>query len=107
TDTHLILVDLSKKSLTGDKAATILEEAGIVVNKNSIPFDPQPPSITSGIRPGTPALTTRGMREPEMQLIGKWINKILSSPEDRTLRKKMRSWVRELCQQFPIYEDSK
>ena len=107
TDTHLILVDLSKKSLTGDKAATILEEAGIVVNKNSIPFDPQPPSITSGIRPGTPALTTRGMREPEMQLIGKWINKILSSPEDRTLRKKMRSWVRELCQQFPIYEDLK
>jgi len=107
TDTHLILVDLSKKSLTGDKAATILEEAGIVVNKNSIPFDPQPPSITSGIRPGTPALTTRGMREPEMQLIGKWINKILSSPEDRTLRKKMRGWVRELCQQFPIYEDLK
>ncbi|MFQ6067124.1 MAG: serine hydroxymethyltransferase [bacterium] len=107
TDTHLMLVDLSKKSLTGDKAATILEEAGIVVNKNSIPFDPQPLSITSGIRPGTPALTTRGMREPEMQQIGGWINKILSSPKDKTLRKKIRSGVRELCQQFPIYKDLK
>ncbi len=107
TDTHLMLVDLSKKGLTGDKAATILEEAGIVVNKNSIPFDLQPKSITSGIRPGTPALTTRGMREPEMQLIGEWINKILSNPEDRNLRKKIRSWVRVLCQQFPIYEDLK
>jgi len=107
TDTHLILVDLSKKSLTGDKTATILEEAGIVVNKNSIPFDPQPPSITSGIRPGTPALTTRGMKESEVQLIGRWINKIISSPKDKTLRKKIRSSVRDLCQQFPIYEDLK
>jgi glycine hydroxymethyltransferase len=107
TDTHLMLVDLSKRSLTGDKAATILEEAGIVVNKNSIPFDSQPPSITSGIRPGTPALTTRGMREPEMQLIGGWIRKILSSPKDKSLRKKIISLARELCQQFPIYKNLK
>lgn len=105
TDTHLMLVDLSNNGITGNKAAAILERAGIVVNKNSIPFDPQPPSLTSGIRPGTPALTTRGMKEPEMKLIGEWISKILHNPEDSNLRKKIKRDVEELCKEFPIYEE--
>jgi len=105
TDTHLMLVDLSDNGITGKKAAAILERAGIVVNKNSIPFDSQPSSLTSGIRPGTPALTTRGMKEPEMKLIGEWISKILHNPEDENLRKKIKRDVEELCKEFPIYEE--
>lgn len=107
TDTHLMLVDLSNNGITGHKAATILEKAGIVTNKNLIPFDTQPPSLTSGIRPGTPALTTRGMKEPEMRLIGEWISKILHNPEDENLRRKIKKEVEELCKKFPIYEELK
>ncbi|MCK4419688.1 serine hydroxymethyltransferase, partial [Candidatus Aerophobetes bacterium] len=105
TDTHLMLVDLSNNGITGNKAAAILERAGIVVNYNSIPFDTQSPPLTSGIRPGTPALTTRGMKEPEMKLIGEWISKILHNPEDSNLRKKIKRDVEELCKEFPIYEE--
>jgi len=104
TDNHLVLIDLSNKNITGKEAASILEEAGIVVNKNSIPFDTKPPSVTSGIRPGTPALTSRGMKEPEMKLIGKWISKILHNPGDGNIRKKIREKVKELCEKFPIYQ---
>jgi len=107
TDNHLMLVDLSDKDITGDKAATILEEAGIIVNKNSIPFDKKPPSITSGIRPGTPALTTRGMGNSEMRLIGEWISKILYNPHDRNIRRKIKKEVEEICKEFPIYEGLK
>ncbi|GAH65453.1 unnamed protein product, partial [marine sediment metagenome] len=103
TDNHLLLIDLSNKDITGKEAATILEEAGIVTNKNSIPFDTKPASITSGIRPGTPALTTRGMKEPEMKLIGEWISKILRNPKQGNIRKKIREKVKELCEKFPIY----
>ena len=103
TDNHLLLIDLSNKDITGKEAATILEEAGIVTNRNSIPFDTKPASITSGIRPGTPALTTRGMKEPEMKLIGGWISKILHNPKQGNIRKKIREKVKELCEKFPIY----
>lgn len=106
TDNHLLLIDLSNKDMTGKEAAIILEEVGIVTNKNSIPFDDKPCSITSGIRPGTPALTTRGMKEPEMKLIGEWISKILHNPGDGNLRKKIKEKVKELCQKFPIYANS-
>jgi len=103
-DTHLILVDLSPKKITGKKAALLLEEAGIVVNKNCIPFDPLPPSVTSGIRLGTPALTTRGMKEEEMKLIGHWISDILNNPGNQRIRNKIKVKVKELCQGFPIYQ---
>ena len=103
TDNHLVVVDLSNKGITGDRAAAILEEAGIVVNKNSIPFDRRPPFSPSGIRLGTPAVTTRGMKETEMRTIGKWISRILCNPQDRLLRKEIKGKVEELCQKFPIY----
>ena len=103
TDNHLVVVDLSNKGITGDRAAAILEEAGIVVNKNSIPFDKRPPFSPSGIRLGTPAVTTRGMKEAEMRTIGKWISRILYNPQDRLLRKEIKGKVEKLCQKFPIY----
>jgi len=106
TDNHLFLIDLSNKNITGKEAAIILEESGIMTNKNSIPFDTKSASITSGIRPGTPALTTRGMKEPEMKLIGEWISKILHNPKQGNIRKKIREKVKELCEKFPIYVNS-
>jgi len=103
TDNHLVVVDLSDKGIPGDRAAVILEEAGIVVNKNNIPFDKRPPFSPSGIRLGTPAITTRGMKEAQMRTIGKWISSILYNPQDRLLRKEIKGKVEELCQKFPIY----
>ncbi|MFB3882598.1 MAG: serine hydroxymethyltransferase [Armatimonadota bacterium] len=105
TDTHLMLCDLRPIDLTGRDAANMLEEAGIIVNKNSIPFDHQPPAIASGIRPGTPALTTRGMKEPEMAQIGKMISRILHNPRDLDARAAVKRQVRELCSRFPVYPD--
>ncbi|MCD6317729.1 serine hydroxymethyltransferase [Candidatus Aerophobetes bacterium] len=105
TDNHLILADLSHLEITGERAAFLLEEAGIITNKNCIPFDPQPPSITSGIRLGTPALTTRGMKEPQLEIIGKWISEILHKPDKKNLRKSIKEKVKKLCQDFPIYKD--
>jgi glycine hydroxymethyltransferase len=105
TDNHLMLCDLRPLPLSGRDAANMLEEAGIIVNKNSIPYDHQPPAIASGIRPGTPALTTRGMKEPEMAQIGKMMAAVLRSPRDLELRKRVRKQVLELCARFPIYED--
>jgi len=104
TDTHLLLIDLSGKKMTGDKASLLLAEAGIVTNKNCIPFDPLPPTVTSGIRLGTPALTTRQMKEEEMILIGNWIGDILNNPEDKALREKIKAEVKKLCESFPIYK---
>src|SRR5262249_43780695 len=83
TDNHLMLVDLRNRKLTGKDAQEALEEAGITTNKNAVPFDDQSPLITSGIRIGTPALTTRGMKEPEMKLIGGWIHHVLPGPKNR------------------------
>jgi glycine hydroxymethyltransferase len=103
TDNHLFLVDVFSKGLTGKQAESLLEEAGITVNKNTIPFDQHPPMITSGIRVGTPALTTRGMKEPEMREIGRWIAEVLSRPDDEQVRASVRGQVRELVVRFPLY----
>lgn len=104
TDTHLMLVDLQSKDLTGKAAEEVLENAGITVNKNMVPFDPQSPFVTSGIRIGTPALTTRGMKESEMEEIVFFIDKILSDPENESVLKMVRKQVHDLCNRFPLYE---
>src|SRR5207249_3089494 len=101
TDNHLLLVDVVSRGVTGKIAEQALDAAGITVNKNMIPFDARAPLDPSGIRIGTPALTTRGMREPEMRTIAKWIGAVLASPEDKTAQERVRGEVRELCQQFP------
>jgi len=103
TDNHLMLVDLRPKSLTGKVAEEALGKADITVNKNVIPFDPEKPTVTSGIRIGTPAVTTRGMREAEMQQIAAIIGEALSHPDDADLLARLRGRVRELTQQFPLY----
>ena len=103
TDNHLLLVDLSNEKITGKEAAIILEEAGIVTNRNSIPFDNKPAAITSGLRLGTPALTTRAMKEPEMKLIGEWISKILHNPNQQNSRREIGEKVKELCREFPVH----
>jgi len=105
SDNHLFLVDLRNRGITGKKACALLDEAGITLNHNLIPFDPKPPSEASGVRIGTPALTTRGMKEDEMRLVARWIDALLDSPDDENLRKKIRRDVRELCDQFPLYEN--
>jgi glycine hydroxymethyltransferase len=105
TDNHLMLVDLRNKEMTGRQAADLMEEAGMVVNKNAIPGDPLPPNETSGIRPGTPGLTTRGMQEPEMHEIGKMIARVIhDGGENEKVLSEVRTQVRELCEAFPIYE---
>ncbi len=101
TDTHLMLVDLRPKRLTGKVAEEALEKAGITVNKNAIPFDPEKPAVTSGVRIGTPAVTTRGMREEEMRLIGQLIAEVLQDVANEGRQRRVRGKVRELCQQFP------
>jgi glycine hydroxymethyltransferase len=106
TDNHLILVDLSNKGMSGREAANLLESAGIVVNKNLIPYDPLPPTETSGIRPGTPGITTRGMKEAEARLIGKLIARIIhDAPQNESVIYEVRQQVLELCEAFPIYAD--
>jgi glycine hydroxymethyltransferase len=104
TDTHLMLCDLRPLTLSGRDAANLLEEAGIIVNKNCIPYDHQPPAIASGIRPGTPALTTRGMKEPEMQRIADMMVRVLRNWRNPEVRAQVRKEVVELCGRFPIYE---
>ena len=105
TDNHLILVDLSRKGLTGRDTEGILDKAGITVNKNVIPFDDKPPTVTSGIRIGTPALTTRGMGPDEMRMIAKWIDRLISTGGDEGVIREVSSQVVELCSAFPIYKD--
>ena len=105
TDNHLMLIDLSSEGLSGKEAAAHLEQVGIIVNKNTIPFDTRPPGITSGIRPGTPAVTTRGLKEPEMEIIGDLIVRIIRSKGSGAERKKVSQVVAELCARFPIYQD--
>jgi glycine hydroxymethyltransferase len=104
TDNHLMLVDLRPKKQTGKDAVKLLGEAGITANKNAIPFDPEKPMITSGLRFGTAAVTTRGMKEPEMIVIADAIDKVLSSPNDEALRKSVRSQMADLGASFPLYE---
>ncbi|HEY0760699.1 MAG TPA: serine hydroxymethyltransferase [Acidisarcina sp.] len=103
TDTHLMLVDVFSRGMLGSEAEFALGEAGITVNKNAIPFDTNPPMKPSGIRIGTPALTTRGMREGEMRTIGKWIAEALNQRSDSAELKRIRARVLELAEQFPLY----
>ena len=103
TDTHLMLVDVFAKGMLGSDAENALGEAGITVNKNAIPFDTNPPMKPSGIRIGTPALTTRGMKEAEMRQVGKWIAEALNNRSDKAILSKIRGEVLELAEQFPLY----
>lgn len=103
TDTHLILVDLRDKGLSGKEAEEALDGAGITVNKNSIPFDERSPSITSGIRLGTPAITSRGMREGEMKTISRLMDEVLGHPREAKVRERVRREVEKLCKSFPLY----
>jgi len=105
TDNHLMLVDLTSLGITGKIAETSLDKAGITVNKNTIPFDTNPPLVTSGIRLGTPALTTRGMKEAEMEKIAKLIITILKSPEDELATAKVKKEVENLCGNFLLYSE--
>jgi glycine hydroxymethyltransferase len=104
TDNHLFLVEVHSRGITGTDAEKALDRAGITVNKNSIPFDPLPPMKAGGIRLGGPSVTTRGMREPEMELIGNWIAEILTSIGNADVEQKIRAQVAELAAKFPIYE---
>ena len=103
TDNHLILIDLTAKGITGLDAERSLGEAGIVANKNAVPFDKKGPKITSGLRLGTPALTTRGMKEAEIRQIAGLINDVLSSPESESVLQRAQGVVSEICKAFPIY----
>ena len=103
SDNHLLLVDLNNKSITGKDAEEGLEEAGLTVNKNAIPFDTQSRFVTGGIRIGTPSVTTRGLKEPEMLMIADWINQVISSKADKSKLAQIRVEVRSLCERFPIY----
>jgi glycine hydroxymethyltransferase len=105
TDTHLVLVDLTSRNVTGKDAQEMLDRAWITVNKNGIPFDTKGPMITSGIRIGTPAVTTRGMKEPEMARIAELIDRVLSRPGDGGVEATVRSQVQELTSQFPLYPE--
>ncbi|RPJ61548.1 MAG: serine hydroxymethyltransferase [Acidobacteria bacterium] len=105
TDTHLCLVDVFSKGITGKVAQASLESASITVNKNAIPFDTNPPAVASGIRIGSPAVTTRGMKEPEMDLIGKWIGAVLEKPEDESVQTEIRNKVQALTSRFPLYAE--
>lgn len=103
TDNHLILVDLSNREITGKDAEIALDKAGITVNKNTVPNEKRSPFVTSGVRIGTPALTTRGMKESEMKLIASWIGEVLTHANDEAVLKRVHGQVRELCHSFPIY----
>jgi glycine hydroxymethyltransferase len=105
TDTHLMLVDVFTKKVTGREAQETLERASITVNKNAIPFDANPPAVASGIRVGTPAVTTRGMKEPEMRQIAKWIGEVLNHLDDESTIHRVRSQVEALTEKFPLYEN--
>lgn len=104
TDNHLMLLDLRKVNLTGKEAETMLDLVRITCNKNTIPRDPQSPFVTSGIRLGTPAVTTRGMRNKEMKMIGEVIADVLKNPNDNKVKEKTMSTVQSLCKDFPLYD---
>ncbi|MGD0795039.1 MAG: serine hydroxymethyltransferase [Dehalococcoidales bacterium] len=102
TDNHLMLVDLTATGVTGSHAAKLLDDAGIIVNKNEIPFDTRPPAVTSGIRLGTPAITTRGFGKAEMKQIAAWIIKVIQQPDNKKVLDEVREEVEQMCQRFPV-----
>ena len=103
TDNHLFLIDLRNKDLTGLEAEKILGEVGIIVNKNGIPFDPLKPAVTSGIRLGTPTLTTRGMKEKEMKEVAVMVDEAFTRRDDKEYLNSIKKRVKILCEKFPIY----
>jgi len=103
TDNHLMLVDLRNKGITGKDAETALDASGITLNKNSVPFDDKPPMVTSGVRIGTPAVTTRGMKEGDMDKIAEYIDKVLGSIGSENVYNEVRTAVGDLCRKFPVY----
>jgi len=105
TDTHVMLMDVFAKGMLGSEAEKALGEAGITVNKNAIPFDANPPMKPSGIRIGSPALTTRGMKEPEMRQVGRWISRTLHNRTNAVELGKIRKEVFELAEEFPLYPE--
>ncbi len=105
TDTHLMLIDLTERETTGSEAENALDAAGITVNKNSIPYDPTPATVTSGIRVGTPIVTSRNMREPEMVTIAGLISRVLNDPGSSDVIRQVKDRVKALCRKFPVYED--
>ena len=105
TDNHLLLVDLSSKGITGKEAEEALEKAGLTVNKNAVPFDTQPRFVTSGIRVGTPAITTRGLKEVEMIQVAEWINRSVTARHDEAALAAIRGEVKSLCERFPLYPE--
>lgn len=105
TDNHMVLADLTNFNITGKDAQDVLGRAGITVNKNAIPFETRSPMVTSGIRLGTPALTTRGMKSAEMIAIAKMIVDVLKNPQNDQVIEKTRKQVMELCRAFPLYAD--
>jgi glycine hydroxymethyltransferase len=105
TDTHLMLVDVFSQGMLGSEAEKALGDAGITVNKNAIPFDTNPPMKPSGIRLGTPALTTRGMKETEMRQVGTWIASALRERANPDMLKRIRQQVFEMAEMFPLYKE--
>jgi glycine hydroxymethyltransferase len=105
TDNHLLLVSLADRGLTGKAMEQALDRAGITVNKNAVPFDPQPPMVTSGFRVGTPAVTTRGFGPGEMAKIAEWIGRVAKDPQNETLLERIKGEVLELCRAFPLYPE--
>ena len=105
TDTHIVLIDLTNKSISGKAAEKALEKAGITVNKNMVPFDQRSPFITSGIRVGTPAITTRNMGAEEMKKVAQMIDMVINNPDSDVNLKKVKSNVKDLCESYPIYKE--
>ena len=104
TDNHLVLLNLANKNLTGKDAEKLLDDANITTNKNTVPNDPYGPNVTAGIRLGTPALTTRGFKEPEIVRVAEAISLILDYPGVEEMKEKAKQIVEELCQKFPLYK---
>ncbi len=105
TDNHLLIIDLRAKNITGRKAEKLLDSVGITTNKEAIPFDPLPPTKASGLRLGTPALTTRGMKEPEMEVVAELIDRAITHKDDEEELEKVKAGVKELTSRFPLYQD--
>jgi len=106
TDNHLVLIDLKEEDITGKEAEKVLEACNIIANKNAVPYDPEPPMVTSGLRLGTPALTTRGMEEEELEEIGEMIAKLIKNSEDENLREEVRERVEALMDEFDLYRET-
>ena len=105
TDNHLMLIDLRNKNLTGKKAQETLDKAHITLNKNAVPFDDKSPFVTSGIRVGVPAITTRGMKENHMEIVVSLLDKVLMNVDDENIIASVRSEVKGFMQQFPLYPE--